>query len=194
MAKNTSNVRVRTSKEKKAFVERMRVAKLARAPAETIAAELLKPVSVVESSPSRAQALLKKAKAKKQAMPVKGRPSLAKNVRGQKIGTLPMPGAGRINPTVVEHPRFGGVVSKPNNMPVVDAAPQTHTMARSYLRSGAPGKGKVRNGTYQCTVSFTEAQMKQVVAAAQFRGVSLAEMIRSCVVQHLNPGHFAPTS
>ena len=73
-----------------------------------------------------------------------------------------------------------GVVSEPNK--------QEHTMAKSYLRSGAPGKGKLRSGTYQCTVSFTEAQMDQVVSAAGFRGVSLAEMIRSCVVRHLNHG------
>ena len=63
-----------------------------------------------------------------------------------------------------------------------------HTMARSYLRSGAPGLGKLRGKTYQATVSFTEAQMPQLVEAAKFRGVSLAEMIRSCVVEHLNKG------
>ena len=61
-------------------------------------------------------------------------------------------------------------------------------MARSYLRSGAPGLGKLRGKTYQATVSFTEAQMPQLVEAAKFRGVSLAEMIRSCVVEHLNKG------
>ncbi len=79
------------------------------------------------------------------------------------------------------------VVSPPNKIVVGDGAPATHTMAKSYLRSGAPGKGKLRSGTYQCTTAFTEAQMGQVQAAATFRGVSLAEFIRSCVVTHLNP-------
>ncbi len=67
-------------------------------------------------------------------------------------------------------------------------APQTHTMARSYVRNGAPGLGKLRGKTYQVTTSFTPEQMSQVNAAAQFRGVSLAEMIRLCVVEHLNKG------
>lgn len=61
-----------------------------------------------------------------------------------------------------------------------------HTMARSYVRGGSAGRGKKRGKTYQATVQFTETQMDQVVAAAQFRQVSLSEMIRSCVVEHLN--------
>lgn len=70
--------------------------------------------------------------------------------------------------------------------------PQQHTMARSYVRNGGPGLGKLRGKTYQATVSFTEGQMGQVVAAAGFRNVSLAEMIRSCVVEHLNKGLSVP--
>ena len=71
-------------------------------------------------------------------------------------------------------------------LPPVPGTPPEHTMARSYVRSGAPGLGKLRGKTYQVTVSFTEEQMRQVGAAAQFRVVSLAEMIRLCVVAHLN--------
>ena len=71
---------------------------------------------------------------------------------------------------------------------IAEGTPSTHTMARSYLRSGAPGLGKLRGKTYQATVSFTESQMPQLVEAAKFRGVSLAEMIRSAVVAHLNKG------
>ena len=69
-------------------------------------------------------------------------------------------------------------------LPVQDGKPNT-TMARSYVRSGSAGKGKKRGVNFQATVSFTEQQMNAVVAKAEFRQVSLAEMIRSCVVENL---------
>ena len=81
----------------------------------------------------------------------------------------------------------------PAKVPVTMPALQTasvpeHTMARSYVRSTGAGKGKLRDGgKYQCTVSFTPDQMAMIVAAAQFRNVSLAELIRSHVVQNLTP-------
>ncbi len=71
---------------------------------------------------------------------------------------------------------------------VSKGSPPVHTMARSYVRRSGAGQGKERHGTYQCTVSFTEPQMVQIRAASQLRGVSLAEMIRSAVVGHLNRG------
>jgi hypothetical protein len=71
-------------------------------------------------------------------------------------------------------------------MPAIQQADlPAHTMAKSYVRSTGAGKGKRRGTTFQCTVSFTEEQMLQVTEGAKFRNVSLAEMIRSCVVEHL---------
>ena len=81
-------------------------------------------------------------------------------------------------------------------MPVIQQArvPE-HTMARSYVRSTGAGKGKLRSGgKFQCTVSFTPDQMAMIVAAAQFRNVSLAELIRSHVVQNLTPVPMGDTS
>jgi hypothetical protein len=59
------------------------------------------------------------------------------------------------------------------------------TMAGSYVRKTGAGKGKLRNGTHQCTVAFTTEQMNWLVAKAGFKLVSLAEMIRICVVERM---------
>jgi hypothetical protein len=69
--------------------------------------------------------------------------------------------------------------------PLQPAMAMQHTLPRSYRRKEKSGVGKLRRGTYQCTVSFTEPQMKALVAKAGFRCVSLAEMIRICVCKDL---------
>lgn len=81
---------------------------------------------------------------------------------------------------------FNKPVTLAKDAPTIQAGvPKTHTMARSYVRTSGAGQGKLRAGTYQATVSFTREQRDRLVAAAEFRCVSLAEMIRSCVVEHL---------
>jgi hypothetical protein len=87
------------------------------------------------------------------------------------------------------------VVSLPNKPATVvqTGAVQQHSMAKSYVRKAGAGKGKLRGKTYQATVSFTREQMDQIIAAAGFRNVSLAEMIRSCVAEHLNKSAASPS-
>lgn len=80
------------------------------------------------------------------------------------------------------------VKAKPNPpamAPVQRAILSDHTMARSYRRKSGEGKGRLRNGTYQCTVAFTPEQMNWLVVKASFKLVSLAEMIRICVVERM---------
>ena len=62
------------------------------------------------------------------------------------------------------------------------------TLAGSYVRKTGAGKGKLRNGTHQCTVAFTTEQMNWLVAKAGFKLVSLAEMIRICVCERMIRG------
>ena len=118
------------------------------------------------------------------------KPSLAKRTKAAKLAEpIVEPKrtkAAKLAEPIVEPKRE--VIDEAKPMPVLQqAAIQEHSMARSYVRSTGAGKGKLRGKTYQCTVSFTNDQMDRIVAAAQFRNVSLAEMIRSCVVEHLTP-------
>lgn len=170
MAKVTSNVRVRTAAEKAAFTARMAAARAKKAgkaapvPAKGEVSAKAKASTKSASEPTRRSA-------KPQVDPAPTKKAAA--VLGKGGG----PSKERSVPNTVEVKQL---VSETNKTVV-------HTMARSYLRSGKPGAGKLRGENYQCTVGFTASQMAKVRAAATFRGVSLAEMIRSCVVEHLDP-------
>lgn len=149
---------------------------------------------VARTKPRNTSRAMREAKAKrvakvKAALPVEARVNAklketAKALKARKVGPEP--------PThdIAAQIKTLGADSllPPPKIEATEGRAVAHTMARSYLRGGAPGLGKLRGKTYQASVSFTAPQMQQVVAAAGFRGVSLAEMIRACVVEHLNKG------
>jgi hypothetical protein len=146
-----------------------------------------KPAPKVKAPAARKAAPAKAAKLKTVVADAKP-PTFAEKMKAAKAAK-----AGKADPEVARIEALADRIQKtiketqaPSPMPVIqDGDVPLHTMAKSYVRASGAGKGKRRGNTFQCTVSFTETQMDQVVAAAQFRGVSLAEMIRSCVVEHL---------
>jgi hypothetical protein len=146
-----------------------------------------KPAPKVKAPAARKAAPAKAAKLKTVVADAKP-PTFAEKMKAAKAAK-----AAKADPEVARIEALADRIQKtiketqaPSPMPVIqDGDVPLHTMAKSYVRASGAGKGKRRGNTFQCTVSFTETQMDQVVAAAQFRGVSLAEMIRSCVVEHL---------
>ena len=149
-------------REKEAEAKRQKRAKAKAAPKGKPAAKKEAAVKQSPKSAGRTKAVGRTVPAKvERKVPVRKQP---------KVGPAPIP------------------PPPPVTITIGKGSPPVHTMARSYVRRTGAGQGKERHGTYQCTVSFTEPQMMQLRAASQLRGVSLAEMIRSAVVGHLNRG------
>ena len=163
----------RTPEQQKAYNEKRRAENAARKKEADAQVKKIKAERAAAKKPTKTVVAAKPKNTSKAMREAKVR-------RMEKVKAKPIKGVDEVKPKAAPAPT-------PTNFQLSEDKPVEHTMARSYLRSGAPGMGKLRGSNYQTTVSFTESQMKQVVAAAGFRGVSLAEMIRSCVVQHLNP-------
>jgi hypothetical protein len=151
-----------------------------------------KPAPKVKAPAARKAAPAKAAKLKTVVADAKP-PTFAEKMKAAKAAKAGKASVAKADPEAARIEALADRIQKtiketqaPSPMPVIqDGDVPLHTMAKSYVRASGAGKGKRRGNTFQCTVSFTETQMDQVVAAAQFRGVSLAEMIRSCVVEHL---------